>query len=190
MTMRKYMDSVRTLLNEFQQHDVEQLLKTGGGDNEPPEPPDDDGDPWGGREEPHYNFHDINDVKRYFRDISGYGSTQLGPAAQEWTVWDYDGAFQRGCFTVDGRPEHFPEMARVMAIWDHLFNSVAVFVRKSRDYGKKVNDKKFYLIALDGKSINPPIEMPEDDSINANPFNDQQWARRLPDILNSVRNQR
>lgn len=124
------------------------------------------------------NFHDIDFVKHYFA-VRAHAHGKKG--VRQWTVWAFDGRFQRGMFTVLAAEEDFSEMARVMRIWDRFFETVAVFVQDGRDN---------YLIDLDGENIVPAIPMPEHDSMNLNPSNDQQWMRRLPAVLEQIKRDR
>lgn len=184
--MRKWINLIESNqeLDEFQMHDVEKMLTIDGGNDDPPEPPEDDDEPGRG-EEPGYNFHDINDVKRYFFDRSR-GKNRV----QKWWIQPYDGAFQRPSFIVEGNEDDFPEMARVMTIWNRFYENVAIFAqsaqrpRASLKYGRP---GQLLLIWLDGQPLPEPIVMPDSDSSNANHFNDSQWLRRLPEILDKVR---
>ena len=96
---------------------------------------------------------------------------------KEWTVWNFDGTFFRGVFTVLGTEDDFSEMARIMKIWDRFFDSVAIFVSRGHD---------LWLISLDDQPLTSPIYM-EHDSHNNNPANDQQFQNKLPQILDKIR---
>lgn len=98
----------------------------------------------------------------------------------QYTIWNFDGHFFRDVITVYGCPELFDEMVEAMLIWkDSYFDCRAIFVQKSK------NTKILQLIYLDGKIIHPPIEL-EHNYFNDNPSNDQQFVRKLPEMLDNI----
>lgn len=130
----------------------------------------------GMRDSPSINREDYSDrnyVKKRMWELSG-------KSKEEWSIMNFDGAFFRGYITVYGSPAIFPEMAKAIQKWDRFFDSRAVFV--SRRHG----DGSLYLVWSDGVFHNPPIKM-EHESVNSNPSNDQRFMRRLPEILDNIR---
>jgi curved DNA-binding protein CbpA len=118
------------------------------------------------------NFRDINFCKNYLNDLA----TNSGKPSKEYTVWNYDGHFFRGAFTVMGNSTTFSKMAEIMKKWDSTYRSTAVFISSG---------KSLWLINLYGVDETPPIAM-EHDSFNDNPSNDAAFMRKLPDILNDI----
>jgi curved DNA-binding protein CbpA len=118
------------------------------------------------------NFRDINFCKNYLNDRA----TNSGKPSKEYTVWNYDGHFFRGAFTVMGNSTTFSKMAEIMKKWDSTYRSTAVFISSG---------KSLWLINLYGVDETPPIAM-EHDSFNDNPSNDAAFMRKLPDILNDI----
>jgi curved DNA-binding protein CbpA len=118
------------------------------------------------------NFRDINFCKNYLNDLA----TNSGKPSKKYTVWNYDGNFFRGTFTVMGNSTTFSKMAETMKKWDSTYRSVAVFIS---------SEKSLWLIHLYGVDVSPPIAI-EHDSFNNNPSNDQSFMRKLPDILDDI----
>jgi hypothetical protein len=97
---------------------------------------------------------------------------------EKWMAWAFDGYFFRGSFTVFGNPQIFEDIADAMVAWE-ANRCRAVFISGPN------NNRALYLVWADGKHLSP-IEM-EHDSFNLNPGNDQQFVRRLPEMLDRLR---
>jgi hypothetical protein len=123
------------------------------------------------------NFHHSDYFQEKMDELS------LGKKGRaEYTIWNFDGYFFRNCITVFGCPEIFDEMVEAMKIWeDRLFNCRAIFVHSKYHH----MTTELELIYLDGKMSHPPI-MFEHDSFNLNPGNDQQFVRKLPELLDKI----
>lgn len=117
--------------------------------------------------------NDINYFKKRMWELCGKSREN------RYTIWNFDGYFFRGCVTVFGSPKIFPEMAKGMREWDSSCNSRAVFVTHN-------SSSDLYLIWSDGQDHNPPIPF-EHDSFNRNPGNDQRFMRKLPEMLDKIR---
>lgn len=124
----------------------------------------------------HPNFEDIDYVKWYFEQKSE------GEVSQEWTIMAFDSHFFRGSFTVKGRFDLFTKMAAVMRKWDRFYDVRAVFAGTRQ----MLSQGRMSLIWSDGEDIRPMITI-EFDSMNSNPANDQQLGRKLPAILDAVK---
>jgi curved DNA-binding protein CbpA len=115
------------------------------------------------------NLNNIDNVKRKAYEISGNPPMD---ADHEYTIWNFDGHYFRGVFTVFAVPEKLFEISRMMQIWDSTFNSVAVFFTQ-RKYPSKV-----FLINHKGVEVAPPKGF-EHDSFNQNPGNDSAFVNHL-----------
>jgi hypothetical protein len=122
------------------------------------------------------DYTDVNFIKKSMWEKSGHSKT-------EWTIWGYDGAFFRGVVTVYGNAKIFPEMAKAMITWQtkggNPYSCRAVFVQQR-------HLKELLLIYADGKFYPTPVRF-EHDSFNQNPGNDQAFVRRLPKLLDDLR---
>jgi hypothetical protein len=125
------------------------------------------------------NYTDMN----YFKK-SMYMMSKNDKEQKVYLVWAFDGYFFRNCISVYASPKIFQEVAQAMIMWNsHGGNSYAtraVFVQKNRD-------PELYLIYADGKYYNDnPVHF-EHDSFNLNPGNDQHFVRRLPTMLDKLK---
>ena len=120
-------------------------------------------------------FHDLDYVKQWFAEQTE------GKAKQQWTVMNFDGRFFRGMFTVPGNHDLFPDMARIMKIWDRFDDCRAVLVgtRSMLEKGSVA------VIWCDGADVRPIVSL-SFDSMNLNPANDQSFVRDLPRILDLI----
>ena len=114
-------------------------------------------------------FHDLNFCKKTAWEISGKPPCNKD---NEYTIWNWDGNFFRGVFSVYAVPEKLFEISKMMQEWDSWINSTAVFFTKKND------SNRIYLVNLRGKEINPPKEF-EHESFNANAGNDQSFVNFL-----------
>jgi len=122
------------------------------------------------------DYTDLNYIKKTMWELSG-GSKE------QWTVMAFDGRFFRHSLTCYGSPEIFHEMSEAVGIWNshggNPYATRAIFVQKGRD-------PALLLTYADSKFYDPPIPF-EHDSFNLNPGNDQQFVRRLPGMLDKLR---
>lgn len=126
------------------------------------------------------DYTDMNFIKKSMWELSGQST-------KEYTLNGYDGAFFRGMLTVFGSPKIFNIMAQAMIDWQtkggNPYQCRAVFVNERKS-------KQLFLIYADGKFYGDnPIPF-EHESFNLNPSNDQQFTRRLPEMLDQLANQR
>jgi curved DNA-binding protein CbpA len=122
------------------------------------------------------NYTDMNFIKKSMWELSGKSTT-------EFTIEGFDGHFFRNTLTVFGSPQIFNYMAQAMIDWQtkggNPYQCRAVFVHPRRS-------KELLLIYADGKFYGDnPIPM-EHESFNLNPSNDQQFVRKLPEILDHL----
>jgi hypothetical protein len=120
------------------------------------------------------DYRDVNYFKKSMWELSG-------KSRKKYTIWAFDGHFFRSVITVFGSPEIYHEMAKAMEIWNshggNPYKTRAVFFTTC-------DDSTLYLIYLDGKFYDAiPFEH---DSFNKNPSNDQQFVRKLPDMLDQI----
>ena len=123
------------------------------------------------------NYRDLNYIKKRMWELSG-------KSKREYTVWQYDGTFFRGVFSVYGSREIFDEMAKAMTIWGssgNPYDTRAIFVNEKND------GRKLYLIYLDGNFLGDNPILFTHDSFNMNPGNDAIFVRNLPIELGRVR---
>lgn len=125
------------------------------------------------------NYTDINYIKK-----SMYFMSKDDEDQQVYTVHAFDGHFFRGQFTTYASPEIFQELVQAMVMWNnHGGNSYAtraVFIQRNKT-------PELFLLYSDGKYYTSnPIEF-KHDSFNLNPDNDQQFLRRLPDMLDKLK---
>lgn len=114
------------------------------------------------------NPRDINYVKRKAWDISGNPTPSK---ENEYHIWNWDGQYFRGSFTVFAIPAKLYEISKMMTDWDDHFRSKAVFCSRA-------NEKVLHLVNLDGNEVSPPREF-EHDSFNLNPSNDTSFVNML-----------
>jgi hypothetical protein len=122
------------------------------------------------------DYTDLNFIKKTMWEKSDWSKEQ-------WTAWGFDGYFFRGVFTVFGNPQIFEDIADAMVVWQtkggNPYACRAVFISGPN------NNSALYLIWSDNKHYSGiPIEH---DSPNLNPSNDQQFVRRLPEMLDRLR---
>jgi len=136
------------------------------------------------------NYTDVNYIKKRMWELSGHSK-------EEWNVQGYDGSFFRGSFTVYGSQSILKEMSKAMVDWQtkggNPYQCRAVFVSNKElsqgkpdpyDYDQTV--RTLLLTYLDGHFLEQPVEV-EYSSFNRNPGNDQQFTRKLPGILDGIR---
>ena len=116
------------------------------------------------------NFHDLNYCKKTAWEISGKPPFD---AAHVYTMWNWDGAYFRGVFSVYAVPEKLFEISKMMVIWDRWFKSEAVFFTKKTDDAGQI-----YLVNLRGQEVSPP-KLFEHESFNKNAGNDQSFVNFL-----------
>jgi hypothetical protein len=124
------------------------------------------------------NYTDDNFIKKAMWELSSQSK-------EEWTINGFDGNFFRNSITVYGSPKIFNNMADAMIQWQtkggNAYPIRAVFVSRRRSSG-------LLLIWADGTYYGDnPIKM-EYDSFNDNPGNDQQFQRKLPALLDQLKN--
>lgn len=126
------------------------------------------------------DFRDMNYFKKKMWELSGQ-------SREEWTISAFDGSFFRSSLTVYGSAKIFKDMAEAMVMWNskggNSYPTRAVFASRR-------GSKKMYLIYCDGKfmSYDPPAVGHE--SFNDNASNDQQFVRKLPELLDQIMAQR
>lgn len=113
-----------------------------------------------------------------------YYMSKGDPEQQVYTVSAFDGYFFRGMFSTYAAPSIFAELAQAMITWNshggNPYATRAVFIQKRRS-------PELYLIYSDGKYYTDnPIPF-EHDSFNLNASNDQQFMRRLPGMLDRLK---
>ncbi len=123
----------------------------------------------------HPQFTHIDYVKWYFEQ-----RTQ-GKPSQEWNVMNFDGTFFRGWLTVRGNYDLFKDMANVMRLWDRHYHCRAVLAATTN----MLKNGTIAVIDIDDYLIDPFVTL-KFDSFNLNPSNDQQFQRKLPDILTAI----
>ena len=122
------------------------------------------------------DYRDINYIKKRMWELSG-------KSKKTYTVWQYDGAYFRGVFSVFGSEKIFNEMAKAMRVWGssgNPYHTRAVFVNE------KNNGRDLKLIYLDGDFLGDDPVVLYHDSFNANPSNDEEFMRDLPNQLDKV----
>ena len=89
----------------------------------------------------------------------------------EYTLWNWDGNYFRGAFSVFATPSKLYEISHMMIDWDD-FKSVAVFYTKKIDTANNV----IHLVNLRGQKISLTYVY---ESFNRNPGNDQNFVSML-----------
>ena len=115
------------------------------------------------------SFEDLNFCKKTAWEISGRPPFTK---SNEYSIWNWDGAYFRGLFSVYAIPEKLFEISKMMQVWDRWFKSEAVFFTNKKD------PNKIYLVNLRGKEVSPPKEF-EHESFNSNAGNDQSFVNFL-----------
>ena len=123
------------------------------------------------------DFSDANFFKKAMWELSGKSTTA-------YTIWGFDGHIFSSSIMVFGTPRIFDTMADAMVTWqsnsENPHSIRAVLVSPFQGQG-------LYLIYADGIYYgDQPIQM-EHQSSNANPNNDQEFIRMLPDILDRLK---
>jgi len=122
---------------------------------------------------------DLKHVKAYIEKLAGNHPGE----GQNFTVWSYDGAFFRNCFTVQVPNTMLSTVGKVMQHWTEKGASPhqckAVFVTLP-------GDKLVRLIRKDGRDMAGRGVEFEHDSFNQNPGNDQSFLRSLPRLLSDL----
>ena len=123
------------------------------------------------------DFSDANFFKKAMWELSGKSATA-------YTIWGFDGHSFSSSISVFGSPKIFDTMADAMVTWQsnrenpHLIRAVLV---------SPLQGQALYLIYADGIYYgDQPIQM-EHESFNANPDNDRQFSRTLPEILDRLK---
>jgi hypothetical protein len=127
------------------------------------------------------NYTDMNFIKKKMWELSGKSKTA-------WTLWGFDGTFFRNTLTVYGSPQIFAEMGRALKEWQtkggNPYQCRAVLANR------KQAPHEMYVIWVEGCNFNHmPVEsfpVLTTDSANMNPGNDQNFARRLPALLDTI----
>lgn len=118
------------------------------------------------------DFRDVNFIKKTIGEKAGRGSPQ-------YTVWNFDGRYFRGAFSVYGNESLFRLMAEAMMVWEDFHKKRAIFVQKK-------GSADLLLVWSDGIFHSPPIPF-EHESFNDNPGNDQSFVRNLPKHLDEIK---
>jgi curved DNA-binding protein CbpA len=123
------------------------------------------------------DFSDANFFKKAMWELSGKSTTA-------YTIWGFDGHFFSSSIMAFGSPKIFDTMADAMVKWQSKSENPreirAVLVSPFQGQG-------LYLIYADGIYYgDQPIQM-EHQSFNANPNNDQEFTRILPEILDRLK---
>lgn len=124
------------------------------------------------------NYTDMNYIMKRMWELSG-------ESHDVWTIWGFDGYFFRGVLSVYGNKSIFNEMAKAMIEWQtkggNPYSCRAVFITN-----KHVTDV-MWLIYSDGTFYGDDPILFNHESTNANPSNDQQFMRRLPHMLDKLK---
>jgi hypothetical protein len=123
------------------------------------------------------NFSDANFFKKAMWELSGKSSTA-------YTIWGFNGHSFSNSITVFGSPRIFDTMADAMMTWlsssENSLPTRAVLVTA-------VDQQEYFLIYADDIYYgDQPIQM-KLQSVNANPNNDQQFTRMLPETLDRLK---
>ena len=127
------------------------------------------------------DYRDINYIKKRMWELSG-------KSKNEYTIWQYDGAYFRGVFSVFGSEKIFNEMAKAMRVWGssgNPYHTRAIFVTE-RKHESAPSERELKLIYLDGDFLGDDPFLLHHNSFNANPGNDEEFMRDLPNQLNKV----
>lgn len=115
------------------------------------------------------DYRDVNFIKKRMWELSGHSK-------QEWTIWAWDGHYFRNSTTVYGSPEIFHEMAEAMVVWNgqggNPYDTVAVLASKGKS-------RVLHVLYYNGEFLDTAPELPEHESFNLNPSNDQGFVNRL-----------
>ena len=115
------------------------------------------------------DFRDLNYCKKAAWETSGRPKPE---EKNEWTIWNWDGSYFRGVFSVFAVPEKLFEISQMMVRWDwDSGKSMAVFATHATDPNNVV-----YLINHRGKEV---FKKYEHESSNRNPGNDHQFVEYL-----------
>lgn len=125
------------------------------------------------------DYTDMNFIKKRMWELSG-------KSRDEYTLMGFDGHFFRHTLTVYGSPTIFKKMAEALYTWQTIggnsYACRAVFV-----FERGGGDDKIHLLYADGKGYwDNPIPFVH-HSFNLNPSNDQQFVRKLPQMLDALR---
>lgn len=123
------------------------------------------------------DYSDLNYIMKKAWELSG--SNPNPTERDKTTFWNFDGKYSRGAFTVyanQRRPVQ-REIAKAMLKWDWINpNSKAVIAIPFGATSVTV------FPVIDG-DVEDSFDMPFGDSFNRNPFNDQQFVKRLQDWI-------
>lgn len=114
-------------------------------------------------------FQDLNFCRKTAWEISGKPPFDKD---HEYTIWNWDGNFFRGVFSVYAVPEKLFDISKMMVEWDNWNHSAAVFVTQ------KTKPNKIFVVNVQGRKIDPPLKL-EHDSFNSNPGNDNSFVSML-----------
>lgn len=129
---------------------------------------------WNGGMAPDYeiqrnDYRDVNYIRKTLWEKSG-------KSKQRWTVWNFDGKFFRGVWTVFGNKKIFKDMAEAMEQWeDRYYKRYAFFAQRG-------NSPVHHLIYLNGKKLNGDITF----AITQAKRNDQNFRDRLRQKLEGI----
>lgn len=115
------------------------------------------------------DYTDLNFILKTMWEKSDHSQTK-------WTVWNFDGRFFRGVFTVFGNESILKDMAEAMLTWDKYNRSYAIFAQKQ-------NSNDNHLIYLDGTYLNGGSIF----SINNQERNNENFRRELFSFLESIK---
>ena len=123
------------------------------------------------------DFSDANFLKKAMWELSGESTIA-------YTIWGFDGHSFSSSIMVFGSPKIFDTMADAMVTWQSNSENPhpirAVLVSPFQGEG-------LYLIYADGIYYgDQPVQM-EHQSFNANPNNDQQFTKMLPEMLDRLK---
>lgn len=123
------------------------------------------------------DFSDVNFFKKAMWELSGKSTTA-------YTIWGFDGHSFSESIMVFASPKIFDTMADAMVTWqsnsENSRPTRAVLV-------SPIQGQRLSLIYADGIYYgDQPIQM-EHESFNANPNNDRQFTKILPEILDQLK---
>lgn len=129
---------------------------------------------WHGGAPPSYtninrqDYRDLNYIMKTMWEKSGKSNTK-------WSVWNFDGRFFRGVFTVFGDESIFVDMAEAMNRWDNYNNAYAIFANKE-------NTDEQHLIFLKGEYLDGSKIFNFDNQDR----NNENFRRRLREELDKI----
>jgi hypothetical protein len=115
------------------------------------------------------DYRNADFIQRKMAELSG-------AQGRKWTLWAWDGYFFRHSLTVMGCPEIFHEMAEAMVVFNsqggNPYDTVAILASQG-------DSRVLRVLYYQGEFLDAAPELPEHESFNLNPSNDQSFCNRL-----------